>query len=87
MVHGQGQGIDLNHDIVQTQRHAYDIHVRRRFQPLHILVDHAAQRGQLRPVHARQTRIGRFQGNQCRLHVAGQLQLLVGDQHNLFDLG
>ena len=42
---------------------------------------------QLRLVHARQARIGRFQGDQRRLHVAGQLQLLVGDLQNLLDFG
>jgi len=87
LFHGQRQCVDLVHDVVQAQSHAHDIHVRRRLQSFHVLVDHPAQGGQLRPVHARQARIGRFQGDQRRLHVAGQLQLPVGDLQNLFDLG
>ena len=60
---------------------------RQRLQPLDVARQRAPHRQELRPVGARQARLGELQREQRRAHVAGELQLLRGDGEHLLDLG
>ena len=72
---------------VESQRHAGDVDVRHRLQPVHVARQRAAQRDELRTVEPLQLGVGDLQRRQRAADVAGELQLLAREQQHLLDLG
>ena len=87
LLEGKRQAVGHADHAFQFQRYAGDIGERQRLEAVDIAIDQLAQRQQLRLRGARQMRIGGLQGDQRRLDIAGQLQLLGGNRNRLLDLG
>ncbi len=85
--HRERQAVDDVDQIIEARADAYHVHVRRKLEPLDVARDHLAQPRELRPVKTREPRIGGLQRDQRRLDVARNLQLLVGDEQRLLDVG
>ena len=73
--------------LVQLQGQPRDIDAGGSLQALDVPREHLAQRNKLRAIGTRETRIGRLQGSQGRVHAACELQLLHRDGEDLLYLG
>src|SRR3972149_4926333 len=81
------QTVDLGNYLVQLQGQPRDIDAGGSLQALDVPREHLAQRNKLRAIGTRETRIGRLQGSQGRVHAACELQLLYRDGEDLLYLG
>lgn len=72
--------IDALQIVLGGRGDAGGIHLRQRLEGVEIAGDGLAQRQPVGPVDGAEARVGRLQREQRGLHVAGQLELLGGDQ-------